>query len=185
MLNEKCGTVGSFPLEKEWQVTGEKWRICKSKMFSLISFMLFLQITRLYTHSLVGFTALKRSRGIFLLWAGCSTACSQSHSGTDWNSHREISALKALVHVLHLLFCSVNVIVYPVCVSCILFNCWAKCGIPRRYSCRKKSFGTCYLNVIKKGWDIAVMIHKHHARTFHNGNQSPLYQKNRAIFFFF
>lgn len=177
--------MDSFPLEKEWQVTGEKLRICKSKIFSLISFMLFLQITRLYTHSLVGFAALKRSREIFLLWAGCSTACSQSHSGTNWTSHREISALKALIYVLHLLFHSVNVIVYLVCISYILFNCWAKCDIPRSYSCRKNSFGTCYLNAIKKGWAIAVMIHKPHARTFHNGNQSPLYQEHRAIFFSF
>jgi len=37
------------------------------------------------------------------------------------------------------------------------------------------------MRAIKKGWDIAVMIHKPCARTFHNGKPSPLYQENRAF----
>lgn len=37
-------------------------------------------------------------------------------------------------------------------------------------------------HAIMKSWDIAVMIHKPHTRTFHNGNPYPLYQENRAKF---
>lgn len=48
--------------------------------------------------------------------------------------------LSQLIHMLHLLFHSGDV-VYLVCISYILFNCWAKCGIPRTYSFRKSLLG--------------------------------------------
>lgn len=142
-----------------------------------------LQI-RLCTLLFMGFSVLKKSREMLVFLAGCSVpAVNQSYSTRlRWKQAQAKLHWMQLVHVLHLLFHSEDVFVYLAYIYSVLFSFWAKCGIPRTYSFRKKSFGTGSLNAIRKGWYIAAVIHKPCAKTFHIGNPFPLCQENTEKF---
>lgn len=75
------------------------------------------------------------------------------------------------------------------CLSCycflsiysVLFSFWAKCGIPRSYSIRKKR-PLGLLNGITKGWYTAALIHESCAKTCNIGNPLPFYHEKGEKF---
>lgn len=98
-----------------------------------------LQI-RLCTLLFMGFSVLKKSREMLVFLAGCSVpAVNQSYSTRlRWKQAQAKLHWMQLVHVLHLLFHSGDVFIYLAYIYSVLFSFWAKCGIPRTYSFRKK-----------------------------------------------